>query len=80
MLVIVELVTLFGVQNRAIANCAKLCAQPTTNASAGYLFFLAFCHLVPTHLFLYSFYVIPRKFYATVAEDLKLSTDGSMLH
>ena len=80
MLVIVELVILFVVKNPAVANCAKLCAMPKTNAAAFFLFFLALCHLIPTHLFLYSFYIIPRRYYATMDEDLELSTDTRMLH
>ena len=80
MLVIIELIILFAVKNPALANCAKLCAMPKTNAAAFFLLFLTLCHLIPTHLFLYSFYVIPRRFYATSDEDLELQTDVRMLH
>lgn len=79
-LVIVELIVLFMVTNPALANCAKLCAMPMTNAAATYLFFISFCHLFPTHLFLYSFFIIPRRFYATREEDLMLASDSRMLH
>ena len=54
--------------------------MPETNAAAFYLLFLAIVHLVPTHMFLYGFFFLPRKFYATSDEDLKLSTDAQMLH
>ena len=79
-LVIFELIVLFLLTNPAVVKCSKLCAMPETNAAAFYLFFLAIVHLFPTHMFLYGFFLIPRKFYATSDEDLKLSTDMQMLH
>ena len=39
----------------------------------------AIIHLVPTHFFLYSFYIIPRRFYATEDRDMRLN-DASPLN
>jgi len=76
MLVIAELVTLFGIKDPTFNNCARLCAQPYSNGASIYLLVLSICHLVPSHLFLYSFYIIPRRFYASAeSEDMKLVKD-----
>ena len=75
MLVIVELVILFGLSNRHVVNCARLCANPNTNAAAFFLLALAFCHLLPTHLFLISFVIIPRRFNTTGDEEIQLTSD-----
>lgn len=76
MLVIAELFTLFGVKDPAFTNCARFCAQPYSNGASIYLLVLSICHLVPSHLFLYSFYIIPRRFYASAeSEDMKLVKD-----
>ena len=72
MLVLVELILVFAIKNPAMANCARLCAQPYTNGAAILLFILVFIHLFPTHFFLYSFYIIPRRFYASNTDDMKL--------
>ena len=77
MLVIVELCLLFGMRGPEVANCVRLCAQPYSEGAAALLFSLAMIHLVPTHLFLYSFYIIPRRFYATEDEHVELASDQS---
>ena len=80
MLVVVELALLFGIKNPAMANCAKLCAQPNSNAAALLLFTLMVIHLIPTHLFLYSFYLLPRRFFATREKDVQLVGDAGLLN
>lgn len=72
MLVLVELALLFGIKNQKISNCAKLCSVPQGNGAALLLLVIMICHMVPTHFFLYSFYIIPRKFYATEDENIKI--------
>ena len=79
MLVLVELALLFGIKNQALQNCAMLCANPYTNGASLLLALLDLIHLVPTHLFLHSFYIIPRRFYATEDEDLMLVGDVGTL-
>ena len=74
-LVFVELILLFGMKNPDVANCAQLCAHPSTNGMAGLLLFFSVCHLLPTHLFLYSFYIIPRRFNATSDQAVDLIRD-----
>ena len=44
------------------------------------LLVLCICHLVPTHLFLYSFYIIPRRFYASSSEDMSLENEQGRLN
>ena len=79
MLVVIELIVLFGTTTDSLATCSG-CAMPNTNGSALYLFMLTICHLVPTHLFLYSFYIIPRRFnVATEAENMSLVNDPGAL-
>ena len=46
--------------------------MPNGNGAALLLFCIMICHMVPTHLFLYSFYFIPRKFYAAQDENIKM--------
>jgi len=75
MLVIVELIILFGFKDPALINCAKLCANPFTNTASLVLLSIAIIHLVPTNLFLISFYIIPRRFNATDAEEITLDDD-----
>lgn len=76
MLVIVELVILFGVKNAHVVNCARLCANPNTNTAALFLLALSLCHLLPNHLFIISFVIIPRRFHATDDEDIQLTSDN----
>ena len=76
MLVILELIILFATKDEGFGNCSRLCAQPYSNGASVYLLMLAICHLVPTHLFLYSFYIIPRRFYVSEdSEDVKVIND-----
>ncbi len=64
---------LFLVQSPSVSNCATLCAHPLSNGAAIMLWVFAWINLTPTHLFLYSFYIIPRRFYAASgADDMKL--------
>lgn len=64
MLVIVEIILIFGVNKEGVQNCANLCAKPYTNTAATLLWVFSIIHLMPTHFFIYSFYIIPRRFYA----------------
>ena len=79
MLVVVEIALFFGVKSPGLQDCANLCAQPYTNSAAVLLFAFTVIQLVPTHLFLYSFYIIPRKFHATHEEDMVLVNDLGIL-
>ena len=63
--VIAEIILIFGVKNPGLNDCANLCAQPYTNPAALLLLVFIIIHLVPTHFFIYSFYIIPRRFNAT---------------
>lgn len=73
MLIIVQMSLLFAVDSPNVANCASLCAHPLSNGAAIMLWVFAWINLTPTHLFLYSFYIIPRRFYASSgADDMKL--------
>jgi len=74
MSIIAEMVLIFGVKSPVVQHCAILCAQPYTNAAASLLWIFHVIHLVPTHFFLYSFYIIPRRFNASqTAEDMQLT-------
>lgn len=79
-LVIVELIVLFGVKNTSVANCAAACANPNTNLAAFFLMALALCHLLPNHLFIISFVIIPRRFHATDDEGIQLTNDDTVSH
>ena len=76
LLVIVEIILTFFFHHRSVQNCAILCAKPYTNAAASLLWAISIIYLVPTHFFIYSFYIIPRRFNATMAERMSL-TEGS---
>ena len=53
------------------------CAQPYTNAAAALLWLFLVIHLVPTHIFIYSFYIIPRKFNARhQTDEVELNESG----
>ena len=80
MLVLVELVLIFGVSNEALTNCAEQCPTPYSNGAAAFLLVFAVFHLIPTHLYLYIFYIIPRRFNATSDEDLGLVNDTNQLN
>jgi len=41
------------------------------------LWTFALINLTPTHFFIYSFYIIPRRFYASEADDMKLLEDAN---
>ena len=73
MLVFVELTLAFAVKNNHVGNCVETCANPHANGAAMLLLSFAVCQLVPTHFFLISFYIIPRKFIATVDDDIDLT-------
>mmetsp|Transcript_17617 Transcript_17617/g.23788 ORF Transcript_17617/g.23788 Transcript_17617/m.23788 type:complete len:81 (-) Transcript_17617:413-655(-) len=75
MCVIAEIVLIFGVKSPSMQNCASLCAQPYTNGAATLLLIFVLIHLLPTHFFIYSFYIIPRRFYVAQDDDLKLTDD-----
>lgn len=77
MLVIVELVILFGVKNSHVANCARACAYPNTDGAAVFLFAISLCHLLPTHLFIISFVIIPRRFLESDDEGISLTNDDT---
>ena len=72
--VIAEIVLIFGVKSPSLHNCASLCAQPQTNGAAALLLSFVVIHLIPTHFFIYSFYIIPRRFNASHDEDNILLT------
>ena len=78
MLVIVEMILIFGVNKPGVHDCASLCAKPYTNSAAALLWVFSVIHLMPTHFFIYSFYIIPRRFYAVQAEDMKLEDTSNL--
>ena len=41
---------------------------------------LSICHLLPTHLFIISFVIIPRRFHATDEEGIQLTNDETISH
>ena len=73
--VIAEIILIFGVKNPGLNDCANLCAQPYTNSAAFLLLVFIIIHLVPTHFFIYSFYIIPRRFNASQAEDILITSE-----
>ena len=79
MLVFAELIITFGVANHAIENCVEVCANPYNNGASMLLLSFAICQLVPTHFFLISFYIISRRFNATVDDDIELANEVSNL-
>ena len=78
MLIIVQMSLLFLVQSASVSNCATLCAHPLSNGAAIMLWVFAWINLTPTHLFLYSFWIIPRRFYASsTADDMRLDDSNN---
>ena len=75
MFVFIELILLFGVKNPRMGNCVNICASPYSNWASLLMITIATCRLVPTHLFLISFYIIPRRFNAGSDKEISLLND-----
>ena len=65
----VELFILISINDKDAIACAELCAEPRNILSAWLLLLIDLCHLLPMELFIVSFYVIPRRFYASGDEE-----------